>query len=218
MLTYEQLISLLIEALEQQQINIVHTQELVDVHTMGRSLYVTCLAPNVDKHGNWTRPPLRAVISLQWPAELTVVSLHGQPMIDMLNQLVARRRELQQEHLLGFELTYYLPLSQAEQVAAEPSFQTEKVIDLFADQLDIDNNLAINAVMRYGVDQEPILAQLTVTRQFPIARLELDLIEEATAAIADELHEMLPRLYAAFHAGQNEPGLDPQLYLRPPTA
>ncbi len=217
MLTYEQLISLLIEALEQQQINIVHTQELVDVHTMGRSLYVTCLAPNVDKHGNWTRPPLRAVISLQWPAELTVVSLHGTPM-DMLNQLMTRRRELQREYLFGFELTYYLPLSQAEQAAAEPLFQTEKVIDLFADQFDIDNNLAIHAVMRYGVDQEPMLTQLTVTRQFPILRLELDLVEEATTAIADELHEMLPRLYTAFPADPDEPGLDPQLYLRPPIA
>jgi hypothetical protein len=218
MLTYEQLISLLIEALEQQQINIVHTQELVDVHTMGRSLYVTCLAPNVDKHGNWTQPPLRAVISLQWPAELTVVSLHRTPMIDMLNQLITRRQELQREYLFGFELTYYLPLSQAEQAAAEPLFQTEKVIDLFADQFDIDNNLAIHAVMRYGVDQEPMLTQLTVTRQFPILRLELDLVEEATTAIADELHEMLPRLYTAFPADPDEPGLDPQLYLRPPIA
>jgi len=218
MLTYEQLISLLIEALEQQQINIVHTQELVDVHTMGRSLYVTCLAPNVDKHGNWTQPPLRAVISLQWPAELTVVSLHGTPMIDMLNQLITRRQELQREYLFGFELTYYLPLSQAEQAAAEPLFQTEKVIDLFADQFDIDNNLAIHAVMRYGVDQEPMLTQLTVTRQFPILRLELDLVEEATTAIADELHKMLPRLYTAFPADPDEPGLDPQLYLRPPIA
>jgi hypothetical protein len=218
MLTYEQLISLLIEALEQQQINIVHTQELVDVHTMGRSLYVTCLAPNVDKHGNWTQPPLRAVISLQWPAELTVVSLHGTPMIDMLNQLITRRQELQREYLFGFELTYYLPLSQAEQAVAEPLFQTEKVIDLFADQFDIDNNLAIHAVMRYGVDQEPMLTQLTVTRQFPILRLELDLVEEATTAIADELHEMLPRLYTAFPADPDEPGLDPQLYLRPPIA
>jgi len=218
MLTYEQLISLLIEALEQQQINIVHTQELVDVHTMGRSLYVTCLAPNVDKHGNWTQPPLRAVISLQWPAELTVVSLHGTPIIDMLNQLITRRQELQREYLFGFELTYYLPLSQAEQAAAEPLFQTEKVIDLFADQFDIDNNLAIHAVMRYGVDQEPMLTQLTVTRQFPILRLELDLVEEATTAIADELHEMLPRLYTAFPADPDEPELDPQLYLRPPIA
>jgi len=139
-------------------------------------------------------------------------------MIDMLNQLITRRQELQREYLFGFELTYYLPLSQAEQAVAEPLFQTEKVIDLFADQFDIDNNLAIHAVMRYGVDQEPMLTQLTVTRQFPILRLELDLVEEATTAIADELHEMLPRLYTAFPADPDEPGLDPQLYLRPPIA
>lgn len=216
MLTYEQLISILIEELERQQINIVHTQESIDAHTLGRSLHVTCFPPNIDKRDPWVRLPLRAVISLQWPAELTVISLHGQTMIETFNQLVGQ--PINTRNLLGFELTYHLPLSHAEQATADASALAKKVIDLFADQPDIEQNLDINATIQYSVNQEPVLAQLTVTRQFPILRLDRDLVEEAAIALAIELREMLPRLTIVFHAGQNESGLDPQLYLRPPTA
>lgn len=221
MLTYEQLIALLIESLEQHQINIVHTQELLDVHTLGRNLHVTCLPPNADKTGAWAQPPLRAVVSIHWPAELTIASLHGQPIIDALNQIVAERlRTMRRASPMAFDVTYFLPLSDDEQQAADFKSLTTKVLNLFARYADIEDNFEINGVLRLSSEQAPALGQLTVTRLFPVERLQAEAVEEVIATMSGELHEILPQLTTIFPPTPNdpEPGLDPQFYLRPPTA
>lgn len=221
MLTYEQLIALLIESLEQHQINIVHTQELLDVHTLGRSLHVTCLPPNADKTGAWAQPPLRAVVSIHWPAELTIASLHGQPIIDALNQIVAERlRTMRRASPMAFDVTYFLPLSDNEQQAADFEDATANILNLFARYADIEDNFEINGVLRLSSEQAPALAQLTVTRLFPVERLQAEAVEEVIATMSGELREILPQLATVFPPTPSdpEPGLDPQFYLRPPTA
>ncbi len=221
MLTYEQLIALLIESLEQHQINIVHTQELLDVHTLGRSLHVTCLPPHADKTGAWAQTPLRAVVSIHWPAELTIASLHGQPIIDALNQIVAERlRTMQRASPMAFDVTYFLPLSDDEQQATDFEQATAKILDLFAHRADIEDNFEINGVLRLSSEQAPTLAQLTVTRLFPVERLQAEAVEEVIAAMSGELREILPQLATVLlpTPSDPEPGLDPQFYLRPPTA
>ncbi|MDW8402622.1 hypothetical protein [Chloroflexus sp.] len=221
MLTYEQLIAALIEHLEQHQINIVHTQELLDTHTLGRSLHVTCLPPNVDKSGAWSQPPLRAVVGVHWPAELTVASIHGQPIIDALNQIVAERLPtLRHASPMAFDVTYFLPLSDDEQQAADFDHLGAKLHHLFAGQAEVEAHTEINGVLRARIDQPPVLAQLTVTRIFPIEQLRAEAVAEAIAALSSELHEMLPRLATVFQPAPSnpQPALDPQFYLRPPTA
>ncbi len=220
MLTYEQLISYLIEHLERQQITIAHTQEQLNLHNLGRSLQVICLPQQIDT-GVWSQPPSRAVISMHWPAEFTVASIHGQPIIDALNQIVAEQlHELRHANPMVFEVTYFLPLRDEEQQTADFDHLTEKVLNIFADQPNIDENLEINFIMRRRIAQPPVLAQLTVTRLFPVFGWHAEQVEDAINALGYELNVVLPRLAKTFQPARNETEstLDPQFYLRPPTA
>ncbi|MEF3273786.1 MAG: hypothetical protein K6356_05190 [Chloroflexus sp.] len=224
MLTYEQLISYLIEHLEHQQITIAHTQEQLNLHNMGRSLQVICLPQQIDT-GVWRQPPARAVISMHWPAEFTVASIHGQPIIDALNQIVAEQlHELRYASPMVFEVTYFLPLREEEQHTPDLKQLTTKVLDAFVDQPNLADNLEINFLFRTALKQPTVLVQLTVTRLFPVNGWQAEHIEDAIHTLGHELHTMLPRLAQTFRPENQstrsdpEPGLDPQFYLRPPTA
>ncbi|GIV87591.1 MAG: hypothetical protein KatS3mg055_0109 [Chloroflexus sp.] len=221
MLTYEQLISLLIESLEEQDLPIAHTQELLDVHSLGRNLRITCLPPNLDTNGVWMQPPLRAVITVNWPAELTVASLHGQPIIDVIHKIVNEQMpSVQPLSTLLLEVTYFLPLSDEERQAADIELLAARVFDLFIDQPNVEDNLEISGLLRARGRQASILAHLTATRLFPVEHLHVDSVAETIDTLCNELREMLPRLANVFQAAKidNDRGLDPQFYLRPPTA
>ena len=48
MLTYENFVAVLLTAIEQTELNIAYTQELLDTHALGRSLSITCLPRGVE--------------------------------------------------------------------------------------------------------------------------------------------------------------------------
>ena len=77
MLTYENFVAVLLTAIEQTELNIAYTQELLDTHALGRSLSITCLPRGVEDDRAPDEPPLRAVISFRWSPEFTVFSLRG---------------------------------------------------------------------------------------------------------------------------------------------
>ena len=72
MLTYENFVAVLLTAIEQTDLNIAYTQELLDTHALGRSLSITCLPHGVEDDRAPEEPPLRAVIAFRWSPEFTV--------------------------------------------------------------------------------------------------------------------------------------------------
>ena len=110
MLTYENFVAVLLTAIEQTDLNIAYTQELLDTHALGRSLSITCLPRGIEDDRAPEEPPLRAVIAFRWSPEFTVFSLRGGPP-DSFDGIVDERI-LASPAGVGIEIdvTYTLPM------------------------------------------------------------------------------------------------------------
>ncbi len=223
MLTYEQFITLLIEALERNEVNIAHTQELLDTHALWRSLHITCLPPGVDRSIASKEHTAHAVISLRWPAELTVAAMQSQNLPDLAEQLLEQPSyPTRSGGLLEMELTYYLPISEPQPSTARLTEMVKSVYRLFADQPRLDDMFAVNCTLSFQDTESAKLSQVNVTKIFPINDLIFDmaLLDEALAAVSVDVKQMLPRLHLAYseRGSDSESGFEPPFYLRPPTA
>ena len=91
MLTYGNIVSVLLGAIERAGLNVAYTQELLDTHALGRSLSITCLPDDAEDDNGPEEPPLRAVISFRWSPEFTVFSLRGGDSLDNIERFVDER-------------------------------------------------------------------------------------------------------------------------------
>src|SRR5215211_6188903 len=182
MLTYENFVAVLLTAIEQTDLNIAYTQELLDTHALGRSLSITCLPHGVEDDRAPEEPPLRAVIGFRWSPEFTVFSLRGGPP-DTFDGIVDERIFASAGGVgLEIEVTYTLPLvaDAIGDMATLPQI-SRAVQELYASAApDSENPVRIDVAMSFISGQGPRIKSLTIHQSWPIgdALFDSDLLTD----------------------------------------
>jgi hypothetical protein len=232
MLTYENFVSVLLSAIEQTDLNIAYTQELLDTHALGRSLSVTCLPRGVQDDRAPEEPPLRAVIAFRWSPEFTVFSLRGS-VPDGFDG-VMDERILASSAGVGLEVdvSYTLPVTDdpVSDLAAVPQI-ARAVHELYVAAIpDSGNPVRVDVALSFPQGTAARIAALTLHQSWPIgeALLDAELLGEIFEEMCDEVREVLEALAEIYLAdarsGQSarqelaEDSTLERRYLKPPTA
>jgi hypothetical protein len=231
MLTYENFVAVLLAAIEQTDLNIAYTQELLDTHALGRSLSITCLPRGVEDDHAPEEPPLRAVIAFRWSPEFTVFSLRGGPP-DSFDGIVDERILASQAGVgLEIEVTYTLPLiaDPMRDLTALPQI-ARAVHELHTSVAPVSENpIRVELALSFPQGQPPRIRTLAIRQTWPIgdalfdSSLLSDIFEELCGELRDVL-EALAEVYLAepresqAAAQESEESLEDRRYLKPPTA
>lgn len=231
MLTYENFVAVLLTAIEQTDLNIAYTQELLDTHALGRSLSITCLPRGVEDDRAPEEPPLRAVIAFRWSPEFTVFSLRGGPS-DTFDGIVDERIFASAAGVgLEIEVTYTLPLvaDSVGDLATLPQI-ARAVHELYASAApSSENPLRVDVALSFMPGQGPRIKSLTIHQIWPIgdALFDSDLLTDIFEELCGELRDVLDALAEVYVAEprQSPPPaedadevLSERRYLKPPTA
>jgi hypothetical protein len=232
MLTYENFVSVLLAAIEQTDLNIAYTQELMDTHALGRSLSVTCLPRGVQDDRAPAEPPLRAVISFRWSPEFTVFSLRG-GLPDGFDGVMDERILASSAGVgLEVEVTYTLPVTDdpVSDLAAVPQI-SRAVHELYASAIpDSENPVRVEVALLFPQGSAARIAGLALHQTWPIgdALLDAELLSDIFEELCDEIHEVLETLAEIYLPDTRTAQPSPQelveeaalerRYLKPPTA
>ncbi len=230
MLTYENFVSILLASIEEFEINIAYTQELIDTHALGRSLSITCLPNEVeDRHGP-IEPSLRAVVAFRWSPEFTIFSLRGSESLDNIERFVDERLYANPYNgpSLDVEVTYHIPLTQELQrdVNALPSL-AQTLHEIHASVAVSEDPLRVNSQISFIVGRTPRVESVQAVRIWSVddALYDPELLAVVFEEMCIELRAMLELLRAHYQltseeeiANQNELLMQDRQYLKPPTA
>lgn len=231
MLTYENLVSILLGSIERAGLNVAYTQELLDTHALGRSLSITCLPDGFEDDRGPQEPPLRAVVSFRWSPEFTVFSLRGGDSLDNIERLVDERlyAQAQSGPSLDMEVTYHVPvtLEQQRDLAALPGL-ARTLQDLHASLAEPEDIIRVDTLVSFHAGRTPRVQSVTARRVWSLdeALYDGDLLSDTFDELCAELQTMLETL-ASYYAGLagEEPGANSadaaygdRRYLKPPTA
>jgi hypothetical protein len=231
MLTYENFVAVLLAAIEQTDLNIAYTQELLDTHALGRSLSITCLPQGVEDDRAPEEPPLRAVISFRWSPEFTVFSLRGGPP-DGFDGIVDERILASPAGVgLEIDVTYTLPLTADPlyDLAAVPRI-ARAIHELYATAApQSENPIRVEAALAFAQEQAPRITSLSMHQTWPIgdALFDADLLADIFADLCGEMRDVLEALAEVYvpgaRSGQAAPAEADEAaierrYLKPPTA
>lgn len=231
MLTYENFVAVLLTAIEQTDLNIAYTQELLDTHALGRSLSITCLPNGVEDDRAPEEPPLRAVIAFRWSPEFTVFSLRG-GLPDGFDGIVDERILASSAGVgLEIDLTYTLPLTADPiyDLSAVPQI-SRAVHDLYASAVpDSENPVRVELALAFPQGQSARIKSLTIHQTWPIgdALFDSDLLADIFEELCGELHDVLELLAEVYLPdGRETPSISQEIedlpserrYLKPPTA
>lgn len=231
MLTYENFVAVLLTAIEQTELNIAYTQELLDTHALGRSLSITCLPRGIEDDRAPDEPPLRAAISFRWSPEFTVFSLRG-GLPDSFDGIVDERILASSAGVgLEIEVTYTLPLvtDPLSDLAALPQI-AHAVHELYASAAPTSENpIRVDLAMSFLPAQGPRVKAMTIHQSWPIgdALFDADLLTEIFEDLCSELRDVLDALAEVYLTDEREaqppaPETDESVaerrYLKPPAA
>jgi hypothetical protein len=229
MLTYENVVSVLLGAIEQAGLNIAYTQELLDTHALGRSLSVTCLPDGIEDDNGPEEPPLRAVIGFRWSPEFTVFSLRGADSLDNIERFVDERLYAQTPAGPSMEVavTFHLPLAPELQhdMALIPAI-ARTVQELHRSLLDEEDLLRVDSLLSFMPGRAPRVQSMTAVRVWSLdeALYDADLLSVTFDELCAELHAMI-ELLAVHYAIRSNNGpsspdspLGERRYFKPPTA
>jgi hypothetical protein len=231
MLTYENFVAVLLTAIEETDLNIAYTQELLDTHALGRSLSITCLPRGIEDDHAPEEPPLRAVIAFRWSPEFTVFSLRGGPP-DGFDGIVDERILASQAGVgLEIEVTYTLPMiaDPTRDLAALPQI-ARAVHELHASIAPTSENpIRVDMALSFPQAQTPRIKALTIHQTWPIgdALFDADLLAEVFDELCGELRDVLEALAEVYlaephenqaGAAEAEEAPEDRRYLKPPTA
>jgi hypothetical protein len=232
MLTYENFVSVLLAAIEQTDLNIAYTQELLDTHALGRSLSVTCLPRGVQDDRAPAEPPLRAVISFRWSPEFTVFSLRGS-LPDGFDGVMDERILASSAGVgLEVEVTYTLPVTDdpVSDLTAVPQI-SRAVHELYTSAVpDSENPVRVEVALSFPQGSAARIAALVLHQSWPIgdALLDAELLSDIFEELCDEMHEVLETLAEIYLPDIRTAQPSPQelveeatlerRYLKPPTA
>jgi hypothetical protein len=231
MLTYENFVAVLLTAIEQADLNIAYTQELLDTHALGRSLSITCLPQGVEDDRSPEEPPLRAVIAFRWSPEFTVFSLRGGPP-DSFDGIVDERILATPAGVgLEIDISYTLPLTADPlyDLAAVPQI-ARAVHELYASAVpDSQNPIRVEQALAFPQGQATRIKSLTMHQSWPLgdALFDTDLLSEVFEELCSELCDVLEALAEVYlpdmrtnHVAVTEADDLPveRRYLKPPTA
>jgi hypothetical protein len=231
MLTYENFVAVLLTAIEQTDLNIAYTQELLDTHALGRSLSITCLPHGIEDDRAPEEPPLRAVIAFRWSPEFTVFSLRGGPP-DSFDGIVDERILASPAGVgLEIEITYTLPMiaDSMRDLTTLPQI-ARAVHELHASVApNSENPVQIDVALSFPPAQPPRIKTLAIHQIWPIgdALFDSDLLGDIFADLCGELRDVLEALAEVYLAEPREgqPSLpeaeessQDRRYLKPPTA
>ncbi len=228
MLTYENVVSVLLGTIERSGLNIAYTQELLDTHALGRSLSITCLPDGVEDDSGPLEPPLRAVVAFRWSPEFTVFSLRGADSLENIEQFVDERlfAQAQTGPSLDIEVTYFLPLG------ADLAWDTTNlpvlanmVQELHGSLVEADEVVRVDGLISFGSGGVARLQSVTALRVWSLddALYDPDLLDLTFEELCTELHAMIELLYARFGpTDDGQPGLgimpSDRRYFKPPIA
>lgn len=231
MLTYENFVAVLLTAIEQTELNIAYTQELLDTHALGRSLSITCLPRGIEDDRAPEEPPLRAVISFRWSPEFTVFSLRG-GLPDSFDGIVDERILASSAGVgLEIEVTYTLPLAADPlgDLSALPQI-AHAVHELYASAApQSDNPIRVDLGLAFLQAQGPRVKAMTIYQTWPIgdALFDTDLLTDIFEELCTELRDVLDAL-AEVYLNESREGQPPapetdesmaeRRYLKPPAA
>lgn len=229
MLTYENVVSVLLGAIERSGLNIAYTQELLDTHALGRSLSIICLPDGVEDDQGPQEPPLRAVIGFRWSPEFTVFSLRGADSLDNIERFVDERLYAQTPAgpSMDVSVTYHLPLAPELQrdMALMPAI-ARTVQELHRSLLDEDDLLRVDSMISFMPGRVPRVQSMSAVRVWSLdeALYDADLLSITFDELCAELHAMI-ELLAIHYTLSGEPGqngpegmLGERRYFKPPTA
>lgn len=231
MLTYENFVAVLLTAIEQTELNIAYTQELLDTHALGRSLSITCLPRGVEDDRAPEEPPLRAVISFRWSPEFTVFSLRGGPP-DSFDGIVDERILSTPAGVgLEIEVTYTLPLvtEPLSELVTLPQI-AGAVHELYASAAPQSQNpIRVDLALAFFPAQGPRVKSMTIHQSWPIgdALFDAELLNEVLEDLCRELRDVLDALAEVYvnEPAEEQPALSEieellseRRYLKPPTA
>lgn len=231
MLTYENFVAVLLTAIEQADLNIAYTQELLDTHALGRSLSITCLPRGVEDDRAPEEPPLRAVIAFRWSPEFTVFSLRGGPP-DTFDGIVDERILASSAGVgLEIELTYTLPLvaDSSGELATLPQI-ARAVHELYLSAAPTSENpIRVDVALGFSAGQPPRIKSLAIHQSWPIgdALFDTDLLTDIFEDLCGELRDVLDALAEVYltEPRETQPSsqdvddlLAERRYLKPPTA
>lgn len=229
MLTYENVVSVLLSAIERSALNIAYTQELLDTHALGRSLSITCLPDGIEDDRGPEEPPLRAVIAFRWSPEFTVFSLRGADSLDDIERFVDERLYAQTPAGPSMEVsvTYHLPLPPDLQrdMALMPSV-ARTVQELHRSLLDEDDLLRVDSLLSFMPGRVPRVQSMSAVRVWSLdeALYDADLLSVTFDELCAELHTMIELLAVQYGVGPDQGSSGPEgssgerRYFKPPTA
>lgn len=231
MLTYENFVAVLLTAIEQTELNIAYTQELLDTHALGRSLSITCLPRGIEDDRAPEEPPLRAVLAFRWSPEFTVFSLRGGSPSGF--DTVVDERILASAAGVGMEMdiTYTLPLvaDPLSDLASLPQI-AHAVHQLYASAAPrSENPIRVDVALSFMSAHGPRIKVLTIHQTWPLgdALFDADLLNDIFEDMCRELRDVLDALGEVYipeardehaPAGDMEELLGERRYLKPPTA
>src|SRR5262245_44897351 len=192
MLTYEHFVAVLLTAIEQTDLNIAYTQELLDTHALGRSLSITCLPEGVEDDRAPEEPPLRAVIAFRWSPKFTVFSLRGGPP-DAFDGVVDERILASRAGVgLEIDITYTLPLiSEQTRDLNALSQVTRASQELHSSVAPASENpLRADVLLAFPQGLPPRVQSLTLHQSWPIgdALFDAELLADIFDDLCTELH------------------------------
>jgi hypothetical protein len=227
MLTYENVVSILLGAIERTGLNVAYTQELLDTHALGRSLSITCLPDEAEDDNSPEEPPLRAVISFRWSPEFTVFSLRGGDSLDNIERFVDERlfSHSRANPSLDVEVTYHLPLANEHDTSVLPVI-AHLVQSLHSTLVNEHHVMRVDSLLSFDPGSGARVRAITALRIWSLdeALYDVELLSLTFEELCTELHAMLELLYTEFEQPSgtplDSPGTLPidRRYLKPPTA
>jgi hypothetical protein len=227
MLTYENFVAVLLGVIEQTDMNISQTREVLDTHALGRSLFITCLPQSQQAENQPLSTSLQAQITFDWSPEFTVLSLHSNAA-RALSSLIDERIQAQQAGIdITIHVTYVLPLDQEQtyDLAALPKL-TRDLYELYSDTISISERpIHIETILHFEEGKPPRIQAIQLKQAWPLgdALFDLDLLTDMFHDLCAETIDLLEALAEEYVYSDDDAELletppNNRHYLKPPTA
>ncbi|GIV96285.1 MAG: hypothetical protein KatS3mg057_0942 [Herpetosiphonaceae bacterium] len=229
MLTYENVVTLLLSASERQQLNIVLSQEQLDTHALVRTFMMTCL-PRGTRDPNAFQP--RVTVSFRWDPALTTISIIGSEGICDLYHAPDQSCPhadvgCAYDAMLEIEATYQIPIPEehTEDIASVVGLAAS-TRDLLASTVDSSEDLEVRVQLVFDSGGASV-SQLEAIQRWLIDDdlHEAETLGQTFAEICAEVAEALEALAGheppppSLGSERDHDDLGDHLtYLRPPTA